>query len=99
MSWLPVIAVVAGCFALKLAGTAVPARIVRTPRFAAISVLVPVALIAAVIAVQTVTVDHRFSLDARAAGLAVAAIAVWRRLPFVVVVLSAALTAALLRRL
>jgi hypothetical protein len=36
-------------------------------------------------------------LDARAAGLAVAGVAVWRRWPFLVVVALAACTTALLR--
>jgi branched-subunit amino acid transport protein len=59
--------------------------------------LVAVPLLAALIAVQTVSDGHRFVLDARVPALAVAAVLVWRRAPFLVVVLAAGATAALLR--
>jgi branched-subunit amino acid transport protein len=59
--------------------------------------LVAVPLLAALILVQTVGDGHRLVLDARGPALAVAAILVWRRAPFLVVVLAAAGTAALLR--
>jgi hypothetical protein len=49
--------------------------------------------------VQTVGDGHRLVVDARVPALAVAAILVWRRAPFLVVVLAAAGTAALLRAL
>ena len=61
--------------------------------------LVAVPLLAALILVQTVGDGHRLVLDARVPALAVAAILVWRRAPFLVVVLAAAATAALLRAL
>jgi len=48
---------------------------------------------------QTVISEHSYTLDARLAGLTVAAVAIWRRAPFVVVVLVAAATAALVRLL
>jgi hypothetical protein len=54
----------------------------------------------ALIAVQTLGGGEAgIVLDARAAGCAVAAIAVWRRAPFLVVVASGVVTAALLRAL
>jgi branched-subunit amino acid transport protein len=59
--------------------------------------LVAVPLLAALIAVQTVSDGHRFVLDARVPALAVAAVLVWRRAPFLVVVLASGATAALLR--
>jgi hypothetical protein len=50
-------------------------------------------------AVQTLASGHRLTVDARVPALAVAAVLVWRRAPFVVVVAAAAATAALLRAL
>lgn len=97
MSWLPIAAVVIGCFALKLAGTSLPPRIVSEPRVAAMAALVPIALFAAVIALQTVAGDRAYAVDARLAGLAVAVVAVWAKAPFVVVVIGAAATAAIVR--
>jgi branched-subunit amino acid transport protein len=59
--------------------------------------LVAVPLLAALILVQTLGAGHRLVMDARVPALAVAAVLVWRRAPFLVVVLAAAGTAALLR--
>jgi hypothetical protein len=58
-----------------------------------------VPLLAALILVQTLGDGPRLVIDARAPALAVAAVLVWRRAPFLVVVLAAAATAALLRAL
>jgi hypothetical protein len=62
-----------------------------------VALLLPVALLAALIATNTFSAGDRLVLDARAAGLAAAALAVWRKAPFLVVVAVAAATAALLR--
>ena len=59
--------------------------------------LVAVPVLAALILVQTFDGAGRLVLDARAPALGVAALLVWRRAPFLVVVLAAAATAALLR--
>ena len=49
--------------------------------------------------VQTLDAAGRLTVDARVPALAVAAVLVWRRAPFLVVVLAAAATAAVLRAL
>ncbi|MEO6714746.1 MAG: AzlD domain-containing protein [Mycobacteriales bacterium] len=97
MSWLPIAAVVIGCFALKLAGTSLPPRILDEPRVAAMAALVPIALFGAVIAIQTIGGDRAYAVDARLAGLAVAVLAVLLKAPFVLVVVAAAATTALIR--
>jgi hypothetical protein len=61
--------------------------------------LLPVALLSALIVIQTLSTGHRLVVDARAAGVAVALVAVALRAPFLVVVAAAAVTAALLRLL
>ena len=61
--------------------------------------LVAVPLLAALILVQTLGDGNRLALEPRVPALAVAAVLVWRRGPFLVVVLAAAGTAALLRAL
>jgi branched-subunit amino acid transport protein len=61
--------------------------------------LVAVPLLAALILVQTLGSGNRLVADARLPALAVAALLVWRRAPFLVVVLAAAATAALVRAL
>jgi hypothetical protein len=60
-------------------------------------VLLPVALLAALVVVQAFATGRHLELDARAAGLAVAAVAVLLRAPFLLVVVAAAVTAALVR--
>jgi uncharacterized membrane protein len=59
--------------------------------------LIPVALLAALVAVQALADGSRLAVDARLAGLAVAAVALVLRAPFLVVVVLGAATAALLR--
>ena len=55
------------------------------------------ALLAALVAVQTLTSGYRVVIDARVPALVVAAVALALRAPFIVVVVAAALTAAGLR--
>jgi len=57
----------------------------------------PIALLAALVAVQTFSVGTTLQIDARLAGLAAAIIALLLRAPFLIVVLVAAITAAVLR--
>ena len=95
--WTAVIVGSVGCYMLKLAGLSVPPHWLRHPRVQRIAELLPVALLAALIGTQTFADGRHLSIDARAAGLVVAIVLVWRRAPFLVVVFGAAATAALLR--
>ena len=97
MSWLVVLLAAACCYALKLAGLSVPARWLADVRVQRLASALPVALLAALIGLQTWTSGHHLVVDARTGGLVVAAVAVVLRAPFIVVVVLAALTAALLR--
>jgi membrane-associated phospholipid phosphatase len=58
--------------------------------------LIPIALLAALVATQTFSTGQHLGLDVRAAALIVAIVAVVLRAPFLVVVAAASLTAALL---
>jgi branched-subunit amino acid transport protein len=94
--WPAIVVAAGGCYALKLAGLSVPRRVLDGARVQRVAALLPVALLAALIATSTFATGERLVLDARAGGLAVAAVAVWRRAPFLLVVaLAAAATAAL----
>ena len=96
-AWLAVLLGALGCYALKLAGWSLPPALLERERVRRASTLLPLALLAALVVVQSLADGPRLVLDARAAGLAVAAGLVLLRAPFLVVVLGAALTAALLR--
>ncbi|WNB84897.1 AzlD domain-containing protein [Cellulomonas sp. ATA003] len=98
-TWLAVLAASAVCFGIKLVGHLVPEHWLAEPRVARTASLVTVALLAALVAVQTVTTGQAVSLDARLPALVVAAVALALRAPFVVVVILAAGTAAGLRAL
>ena len=97
MIWAGVLVASTACYALKLAGLSLPERWLQDARVQRTIPLLPVALLAALIATLTFSTGHQLVLDVRAAALAVAAIAVLLRAPFLVVVASAAATAALLR--
>lgn len=97
MSWTVVLIASASCYALKLAGLSVPSRWLADQRVQRLATALPVALLAALIALQTWTSGHHLVIDARMGGLAVGAVAVLLRAPFILVVTLAALTAALLR--
>jgi hypothetical protein len=95
--WAAVLAGCLGCYLLKLAGWSVPSRWLEQPTVQHAAVLLPVPLLAALVVVQAFAGDRALLLDARAAGLAVAAVLVLLRAPFLVVVVAAAATAAVLR--
>ncbi len=97
--WGAVVLAAAGCWLLKLAGLSVPASVLERPVVERIADLIPVALLSALVAVQVFTSGHQIVLDARAAGLAFAVVALVLRAPFLVVVFGAGLTAALVRLL
>ncbi|MFN0283611.1 MAG: AzlD domain-containing protein [Kineosporiaceae bacterium] len=97
VTWTAVLAACAGCYAVKVAGYLLPHEWLERPRVARVAALVTVALLSALFAVQTVVSDGRLALDARVPAVAVAAVLLWRRAPFVVVVFGAAAVAALLR--
>jgi hypothetical protein len=99
MIWAAVLVAGLGCFAFKWAGLSVPASVLANPIVQRIAALLPIALLAALIATQTFAAGQHLVIDARAAGLAVAAVAAWRRWPFLVIVVLAAATAAVLRLL
>ncbi|WP_028049892.1 AzlD domain-containing protein [Cellulomonas sp. URHD0024] len=99
MTWVALVVASAVCFGLKLAGHLVPEHWLAQPRVARTAALVTVALLSALVAVQTATTGRHIVVDARLPALLVAAIALALRAPFIVVVVLAALTAAGLRAL
>jgi branched-subunit amino acid transport protein len=95
--WPAVLVACGGCYILKLAGMSLPERVLADRRVRRIGALLPVALLSALVATQTFATGQDLTLDARAAGLAVAAAAVLLRAPFLVVVVGAAGATALVR--
>jgi branched-subunit amino acid transport protein len=93
--WTTVVAGSLGCYLLKLAGLSVPAAWVEQPWVARVVDFVPAALLAALVAVQAATSGQRLVVDGRLVGLAVGAVALALRAPFIVVLVLAGAAGAL----
>lgn len=95
--WSAILLAAVICLALKAAGYLVPPRVLEAPRTARISDLLTVALLAALVAVQTLGDGQAITVDARVPALLVAGGLLWLRQSFLVVVVAAAVVAALPR--
>jgi hypothetical protein len=85
------------CVALKTLGYLVPPHVLEAPRPARIADLLTVALLGALVAVQTLAAGQQIVVDARVPAILVAAGLLLVRAPFLVVVAAAAIVAGLLR--
>jgi len=97
--WVGLIATSIIAFLLKYLGHNVPEKWLSHPRVLKINALIPIALLSALVAVQTFTNGKELVIDQRLAGLAVAVIVLILRAPFALVVISAAATSAALYHL
>lgn len=95
--WPAVLATAAGCYLLKLAGLCVPDEVLNRPLVRRFADLIPVALLGALVAVQTFSTGQSLTVDARVVGVSAAVVALLLRAPFLVVVTVAAVTTALFR--
>ncbi|KUL42748.1 AzlD domain-containing protein [Streptomyces regalis] len=92
--WGAVAVTALGCYAVKLVGLLVPAGALEKPLVRRLAALLPVALLAALTAQQTFGDGQAPALDARAAGVAAAAVALVLRAPFLLVVAAAVVVTA-----
>lgn len=100
MSWRVLLLIAAGSLFFKTAGTFGLGRLIAGERTIAIARLMPSALLAALIVIQTFTTSEgQLTVDARLGGVAAGAAAVWRGAPFWLVVIIAAVVTAGLRQL
>ena len=99
MIWAAVLVAAIGCYLLKYAGLAAPEAALRHPVVRRAVELVPAAMLAALVVVQAFSTGSGLALDSRAAGLAAAAVALLLRAPFLLVLVLAGGTAALVHAL
>ena len=92
--WLGVIGTSVIAYALKFSGHSVPEKFLSHPLIKRINLLIPIALLSALVAVQSVTTKSAIVIDHRLVGLTAAIIALILKAPFPVVVLSAAISSA-----
>ena len=97
ITWQLVLLLSAGAFACKVIGLVVIGARDLPPAVDRCLALIPAALITALIVKDTFSLGHDLVLDARAVGVGAAAIAAWRRVPLVVVIVIGAAVTALVR--
>ena len=95
--WLLVSVVLA--YATKLVGYLVPAKVLDSPRMSHIAGTLTIGLLASLTVVNVAASGTNVVLDARVGALAAAAVALWLKAPFLVVVIAGAAAAAMLRLL
>ena len=92
--WIATIGTSVIAFILKFTGHSIPQHWLDNPRLQRVNALIPIALLSALVAVQTFTSESKVMFDHRLAGVSVAVLALILKAPFPVVVISAALTSA-----
>jgi branched-subunit amino acid transport protein len=95
--WLGILLASAAVYSWKILGYMVPSSVLKHPTVSRIANLLTVALLAALLGVQGLTGGGEIIFDPRIPALGVAAILLYFRAPFVVMVASSALVAALIR--
>lgn len=95
--WAAILIGAFSCYALKLAGLSVPQRMLHDRRVLMVAELLPVALLAALTATQTLSTGKHITVGIPVLSVGVAIVAVLLRAPFLLVVGLAAASAALLR--
>lgn len=97
--WTTVIAASVLSFAVKYIGYIIPQRLLEKPTFTRITNLLTVAMLAALVAVQTLGSGQAVVFDARVPAVILAAILFSFRVPFIIVVAIAGVVAIVLRNL
>jgi hypothetical protein len=102
-SWIAIIAASAAVFSWKFLGHLVPRKFLESKFLQKLAGFLTIALLAGLVGVQTfigtnsATANQEVVFDARFAALILAMVLLKLRAPFIVIVLAAAATAALLR--
>ncbi|MEY4339205.1 MAG: hypothetical protein RLZ14_1055 [Actinomycetota bacterium] len=98
MSWTLVLVLAGTAYFFKVLGLVVVGDRTLPPMLARCLDLIPAALLAAIVVKDTFSTGQHLVVDARAAGVAAAAVAAWRRAPLIVVIVVGAAVTAAFRR-
>ena len=99
MSWSLVLLLAAGAYGFKVLGLVIVGDRQLPPVLDRCLALIPAALVSALVVKDTFSVGQHLQVDARAAGVAAAAIAAWRKAPLIAVIVIAAVVTAAVRAL
>jgi len=97
--WVTALGTSAACFSFKFLGHSVPESWLAHPRAQRINLLIPVALLSALVAIQAFTDKTKIVVDHRMAGVSFAVAAFIAKLPFPVAVFGAAIVSAVIYRI
>ena len=92
--WIATLGTSLVAFLLKYSGHSVPERWLAHPKIQRINALIPIALLSALVAVQSFSEKSELMIDQRIVGLSAAIIALILKAHFPIVVLSAAISSA-----
>lgn len=93
--WIATLGASAICYLLKILGYSLPESTLNNPRIQRVNTFIPIVLLSALVAVQTLTIDSEVVVDHRLIGVLVAAVALKMRVSFPIMMISAALSSAL----
>ena len=93
--WIATLGTSAIAFALKYSGHSVPERWLSHPKIQRVNAFIPIALLSALVSVQSFTDKTALVIDQRIVGLSVAITALLLKAPFPIVVISAAVSSAI----
>ena len=99
MTWGLVLGLALGAYAFKVLGLVVVGDRALPVRLERCLALIPAALIASIVAKDTLSIGQHLQIDARVVGVGVAIVAAWRKMPVIVVIVAAATATALVRLL
>ncbi len=97
--WIATLGASAICYLLKILGYSLPESTLNNPRIQRVNTFIPIVLLSALVAVQTLTIDSEVVVDHRLIGVLVAAVALKMRVSFPLMMISAAMTSALVYNL
>ena len=98
--WVALVVAAVGGYLVKLAGLSLPESVLSRPRVQRVAAFLPVAMLAALVAVQLFDGGQRYAVDWRTlAGVAAAVVALLLGRGFLVVFLTAVVVTATLRLL
>ena len=99
MSWSLVLLLAAGAYGFKVLGLVIVGDRRLPPVLDRCLGLIPAALVSALVVKDTFSIGQHLQVDARAAGVAAAAVAAWRKAPLIAVIVVAAVVTAAVRAL
>ncbi|MEY3736897.1 MAG: hypothetical protein RLZZ251_613 [Actinomycetota bacterium] len=97
--WIATLVSSVACFLLKILGFSAPDSLLNQPRIQRINTFIPIVLLSALVAVQTLGSQKAVVVDHRLVGVVAAAVALRFKAPFPLMMLTAAIVSAVIYRI